>query len=203
MADVGRVVVDPLEQPAPQLGLPAQVVVERFTGTVGVAALAPVGDQGRPLHGVRPEQAGEPPGNGVAPVASELCLVTVEAVAEVGRQGGAPGLAEAVVDRGEQRPDQVVGVPGVVAVAVEQHRDQRVRAEEPDAGAHPVPAARPDAQPMAEPLGQPALHALRRHHHDLLGERVVEGRGHQLAERVGELVGARCAVEMEGHRWRG
>ena len=79
--------VDPRDQPPPQLGLPAQVVVERSTGAVGVAALAPVGDQRRPLHGVRREQAGQPPGDGVAAVAPQRRLVAVEPVAEVGRRG--------------------------------------------------------------------------------------------------------------------
>ena len=87
--------------------------------------------------------------------------------------------------------------------AVEQQRHERARVEEPHPGADPVTAAGTDAQPVAEPLGEPALDALRRHHHDLLGERVVERRREQLAEGVGELVGARRAVEVEGHLGRG
>ena len=87
----------------------------------------------------------------------------------------------------------------IVAVAVEQQRHQRARVEEPHPGAHPVAAPGADAEPVAEPLGEPALDTLRGHHHDLLGERVVERRGEQLAEGVGELVGARRAVEVEGH----
>ena len=91
------------------------------------------------------------------------------------------------------------GSHGVVAVAVDQHRDQRPRVEEPHARADAVAATRARAEPVGEPLGQPALHALGRHHHDLLGERVVERGRQQLAEGIGELVGARRAVDPEGH----
>ena len=91
------------------------------------------------------------------------------------------------------------GSHGVVALAAEQQADERARVEEPDPRAHAVAAARAGAEPVAQPLGQPALHALGRHHHDLLGERVVEGHRQQLAEGVGELVGARCAVQVERH----
>ena len=71
--------------------------------------------------------------------------------------------------------------------------------QEPDAGADPVAAARAGAEPVGEPLGQPALDAPGGHHHDLLGERVVQRRREQLAERVGEQVGARCPVQVKRH----
>ena len=159
MADVGRVGLDPGEQPAPQLGLPGEVGVERLAGAVGVAALSPVGDQLRPLDGVRREQRRQPEGHAVAAVAPQVCVVAGEAVAEVGGERRAPGLAQAGVDGGEHRPHEAVGVPRVVAVAADQQRDQRARLEEPDARAHAVTAAGARPQTVGEPLGQPPLHA--------------------------------------------
>ena len=96
-------------QSSPELGLPQEVGVERLAGTVGVATRGPVGDQARPLHGVRREEAGEPTGDGVAPPHPEVGLCGRQAVAEVTGQGGGPGLVEGGVDGGEQRPDQGVG----------------------------------------------------------------------------------------------
>ena len=199
MADVGRVGLDPGEQPAPQLGLPGEVGVERPAGAVGVAALAPVGDQLRPLDGVRREQRRQPEGHAVAAVAPQVCVVAGEAVAEVGGERRAPGLAQARVDGGEHRPDEAVGVPRVVAVAADQQRDQRARLEEPDARAHAVTAAGARPQAVGEPLGQPPLDAPRRHHDDLLGERVVEGLREEVAERLRQQVGARGPMQVERH----
>ncbi len=184
------------------MGLPDEVGGERAAGTVGHQSLAPVGDQLRALHGVRREQSGQAARDGVATVAAHRLLLAVRPVPEVARQVGAPGLVEGVVDGREQRPDEPVGVPQVVAVTVEQQRDQRARVEEPDAGTDTVAAARSDAEPVGEPLGEPALDTLGGHHHDLVGERVVQRCGEQLAEAVGELVGARGAVEVERHRQR-
>ena len=79
-----------VEQPSPQLGLPGQVGVEVAAGPVGVAPLAPVGDEGGPLDGVRREQRREPDGHAVAAVAAYLGVVARQAVAEVGGQGRAP-----------------------------------------------------------------------------------------------------------------
>ncbi len=122
---------------------------EPAAGTVGEPSLAPVGDQLRALHGVRRVQAGDAAGDRVAPVAPQAgrLLVEVAGVAEVAGQVGAPRLVERVVDRGEQRPDEPVGVPHVVAVAVEQQRDQRARVEEPDA--RHTPRRRRAARPRA------------------------------------------------------
>ena len=63
VALTGRGRADPRDEQAPQLGLPGEVGVERAAGAVGVAAGLPVGEQGRPLHGVRREQPGQPPGD--------------------------------------------------------------------------------------------------------------------------------------------
>ncbi len=63
----------------------------------------------------------------------------------------------------------------------------------------PSPPRGPAAEGVREPLRHPPLHALGGHHHDLLGERVVQGHGEQLAEAVDEPVGARGAVEVERH----
>ncbi len=199
VAEVRRRLGHPRHQPPPQLGLPQQVVVERGPGAVGVAALAPVGDQARSLHGVRRVEAGQPAGDGVAAVASQQSLVANHPVTEMGGKRRAPRLVEAGVDHLEQRPHQPVGVPRVVALAAEQHRHQRPRAEEPHPRADTVATPGARAEPVGQPLGQPALHTLGRHHHDLLRERVVERGRQQLAEGIGELVGARSAVDLEGH----
>ena len=58
--------VDAVDEPTPQLRLPAQVVVELAARPVGVAPLAPVGEQLRALDGVGGEQAGQPTRHGVA-----------------------------------------------------------------------------------------------------------------------------------------
>jgi hypothetical protein len=202
VAYVGRIRIDPVEQPAPELGLPDQVVVEGMAGAVGVATLAPVGDQPRPLRGIRREQRSQSAGHGVAAIAAQVAVITLLAVAEMRGQGGAPRLVEVVVDGGQQRPDELVGLPQVVPVAVEQHGHERARIEEPHSGADPVTATGTDTQSVTQPLGEPPLDPLRRHHHDLLGERVVERGREQLAEGVGQLVGARRAMEMEGHLGR-
>ena len=51
---------DPGEQPTPQLGLPEQVGVEGLPAPSVSRPGAPVGRPGRPLHGVRREDAGQP-----------------------------------------------------------------------------------------------------------------------------------------------
>ena len=199
MADVRWLLPHPLQQAAPQLGLPQQVVVELVAGAIGVTPLAPVGDQAGPLDGVRRKEPGEPPRHRVATAPAQDALVTVHAEAEVRRQRCAPGLPHRVVDHLEQRPDHAVGVPGVVALLAEQHGHQGVRAEEPDTGADPVASAAADTEPVREPLREPALHAARRHHHDLFGERVVERRRQQVTQAVRQEVGALGAMDPQGH----
>ena len=199
VADVGRRLGHAQHQPAPQLGLPDQVGVEGRTRTVEVSAGPPVADQLRPLHGVRREEAGQPTGHREAAIAAQPGLIRLEAVTEVEAQRVAPGLAQALVDHLEQRPDQAVGIPGVVALAIEQQGDQRSGAEELDTGADAVLAAWPHAQPVREPLGQPALDPLGRHRDDFLGERIGQRLREQVAEGIGEEVGARSAVEVERH----
>ena len=97
MPDVGRVV----RRPASSSRRHSSACQTRssssgFAGTVGVAALAPVGDQrsaaGTAYDANRPASRR---GDGVAAVAPQLRLVAVEAVAEVGGQRGAPRLVEA------------------------------------------------------------------------------------------------------------
>ena len=199
VADVGRHPTHPLHEAAPQLGLPQEVVVELVPAPSSVPALAPVGDQPGPLDGVRREEPGDATGHGVAAAAPQLALVAVDAEPEVRRERRAPGLPHRLVDDLEQRPDHPVGVPGVVAILAEQHRHQRVRAQEPDPGAHPVTAARADPEPVREPLREPALHAPRGHDDELLGERVVERRREQVAQTVGEEVGALGTMDPQGH----
>ena len=196
VAQVGRGRLDADDEPAPQLGLPPQVGVERAARTVGVVASAPVADELRALDGVGREEAREPAGHGVAAGGAVVGRVaTAEVAAEVVEAGGAHRL----VDHLEQRPRQPVGAPGVLGVAVEQHRDQRVGRHEVDAGAHAVTAAGAHAEPVREPLGEPPLHAARGHDDDLTRERVGQRGDQQVREAVGERVGALGGVQVQGH----
>ena len=87
VAQVGRRRVDAGQQPSPQLGLPGEVGVQVAAGPVGVAPLAPVGDEGGPLDGVRREQRREPDRHAVAAVAAHLEVVARQPVARGGRPG--------------------------------------------------------------------------------------------------------------------
>ena len=196
VAQVGCGRLDAGDEPAPQLGLPLQVGIERAAGTVGVVARPPVADELRALDGVGREQAGEPASHGVA---AGRALVGRVAAAEVAGEVVEAGGAHRLVDHLEQRPRQPVGAPGVLGVAVEQHRHQRVGRHEVDAGAHAVAAAGAHAEPVREPLGEPPLHAARGHDDDLTRERVGERGDQQVREAVGERVGALGGVEVQGH----
>ncbi len=200
VAHVGRWVGDPHHQPSPQRGLPSQVVVEGLTGAVRVATVPPVGHQGRALHGVRREQCGQPAGHGIAPVAPHQCLVTVESMAEVGGEGGAPRLVETRVDGLQERPDQPVGIPRVVALTPEEERHQGPRAQEADAGADPVVTGGTGAEPVRQPLREPPFDTFGRHHDNIAGEGVLERCGQQVRQPVGEHVGSRGAMDPETHR---
>ncbi len=196
----GRRLPDLGGQPAPELGLPGEVRREGATGSVGVVVPLPAGEQGGALRGVRTEQPGQPPGDGVAAPAPELALLTVLAVAEVGAQRACPGLARAGVDHRQQRPDQRVRRPGVVLAGAGDLGDQAGRRPELDPGTDPVVAALGVTQPVGEPLAEPALDAASRDQHQLLGERVVQRRPQQLGQPVGEMVRARCTVDDQAHR---
>ena len=76
-------------------------------------------------------------------------------------------------------------------------RDHPPRGREGDACAHAVGAAGRRAEPVRQPLGQPPLDALGRHRHHLGGERVLRRHGEQLAERVGQRVGALGPMYVE------
>ncbi len=74
--------------------LPGEVVIEALPVTAAVT-VEPVGQQLRALAGVGGEQAGQPPGHGVAAALPQVLLHRVGfAVAEVGGQRPAPGLVE-------------------------------------------------------------------------------------------------------------
>jgi hypothetical protein len=74
-----------------------------------------------------------------------------------------------------------------------------VRVAERDAGADAVLAGAA-AEDVREPLTEPAFDALGGDDDELVGERVGQGSGQQLAEAVGEEIGALSAVEMKRHR---
>ena len=71
-------------------------------------------------------------------VAPQLASLAVPAVTQVERQRGAPRLTETGVDGLEQRPDQPVGIPRVIALAAEQ--GVTLPATEPIAAAMRSPA---------------------------------------------------------------
>jgi hypothetical protein len=196
VAQVGSRCPDAVEQPTPQVGLPPEVGIEGAARAVGVPAGAPVADELRALHGVGGEQAGQPPGHGVAPGGAVVGGVTG---AQVAGEVVEPGGAHHRVDDLEQRPRQPVGAPRVLRVAVEQHRHERVRCDEVDARAHAVAAAETHAEPVREPLGEPALDAARGDDDHLAGERVGQGGDQQVGEAVGQRVGALGGVQVQGH----
>ena len=178
--------------------LPGEVGVELVAETVCGAAVGPVDEQLRSLGRVRREQPGDPAGHRVAATLTELGLVRAGAVAEVLSERRRPRLVEAVVKDGEHRPGEGVRCPGVLVSRACELADQGPWGPELHTRAHAVTGAwASGAEQMGEPLRQPALDAARRHEHDLLRERVLERRGEQLAEGVGELVGARSAMEVE------
>ena len=164
------------------------------SGAVGVTTLAPVGDQGGPLHGVRRQDAGQPSRDRPAAGPAQLALVAGRPVAEVGGERGRPGLVERRVEHLEQRPDQPVGLPRVVALALEQQRDQRARAEElaPRRRRRRRQRVRRRAGGRAAGTSQRST-PRRRHRDDLGGERVGQRVGEQVGELVGEQVGPRGA----------
>jgi len=84
-------------------------------------------------------------------------------------------------------------------IAVEKHRDQGARIEEPHAGADPVTARGRRTEPVGEAQGQPSLHPARRDDDDVRSERVIGRRGEELGELLGEEVGARGTVDVERH----
>ena len=124
------------------LGLPGQVGVEGTVGSVAVAARLPVAQQERPLHGVRREQLGEPPGHRIATATPELALLAGLAVAEVLAQHPAPRPRP----RGHRRPRGAArpahrATRGRRSRAPRASRDQAGRRPEPHAGADTVLAS--------------------------------------------------------------
>ena len=140
MTDVGRRLRDLVEQPAPQLGLPApgrRRAAARRRRCRGPRASRST-SCGR-CRGVRREDAGQP--------ARDRPAAGCVAARPPSPSSPWPRWRASVAAHGssrwasmtrEQRPHQSVGVPGVVALAPEQQRHQRVGAEEPHPGADAV-----------------------------------------------------------------
>ena len=87
------------------------------------------------------------------------------------------------------------GDHGSSSVGAADLGDQRPRAAEGDAGAHPVltGAATED---MGQPLAQPSLDAVGGDEDEFLGEGVRQRIGEQGTEAVGQQIGALSAMEM-------
>ncbi len=199
VAHVRRRLADVVEQPAPQLGLPAEVVVELAPGAVRVAPCAPVDDEARALHGVRREDPGQPPRHGPAAGAAQVTFVAGDTVTEVTGEGGRPRFVERGVEHLEQRPDEPVRIPDVVTPAIEQQGDQGTRAQEPDPGTDAVATLGPRAEAVGQSLGQPALDTAGGHRDHVRGEGVGQGRGEQVTELVGQEVGAGGSMDLQAH----
>ena len=191
--------VDPhdLDQPAPQLRLPGQVVVQ--TGFGVAAIIEPADQQRRALPGVGGEQPGQPAAH---PVAAALAQFPLDVIGleetQVRGQRAAPRLPEAGVDDLQQRPGHGLRRPRVLVAGAGDLTDQGGRRTEDDTRAHPV-GARAGAEAVREPLGQPALHPAGGHDHKVFGERVRGRAGQQFPQPVREDVGAFRAVDVQAH----
>ncbi len=193
----GAGAADPLAQSPPQLGLPAQVGVERGE-SVGVAAGRPVDEHRRALRAVRAEQFGQVRGRAVAAAGA----VVVGAVTEMAGEDGAPRLGQAVVDHLQQGPQHPRRVPGIVVDVVagggrERLVDQPIRRREIDVGGDTIVAGITRTQHVRQPLRQPAFDALRGDRDHLTLERVRKGRDQHLSERGRERAGALGAVQRQ------
>ena len=193
MPDVWRVDTDAVDEGLPQRRLPVQVGVE--VGT----PVAPLGEDGRALPRVGREERREPSRHGVAPPLPQFPLAIGGEVAQVGGQGAAPRLVEALVDHLQQRPDHGVRRPWIVVVGTGDLGDQRVRVPELDAGAHPIRPG-PATQDVGQALAEPSLGSAGGNQDQLLGEWVLERSGEQGTEPVCQQIGAIGAVEVKRHR---
>lgn len=117
----------------------------------------------------------------------------------MGRQGVCPPFRHGGIERTQDRPGELFGVPRVVALDAQHERHERVRVEEADTGTDAVVAPGANPQTMRESLGQPALDTLGRHRDDLGREGVVERVAQQLGEAVGQRRGAHRPVHGQGH----
>ena len=200
---VGQVQLSP--QSPPELGLPGPVGRQRLPGRIDIAARGPAGDHGRAPSGVRGEQVGQMPRR--RPPAATAYRVGLgrsgrpAAVAEIAPEQTRPGLAPALVDHPQQRPDQAGRRPRVDLVRRpgrgDRPRDQPARRRESHPGADAVGLFGGGAELMGQPLRQPALDPGRRHADDLGGERIGQRRAQHLAQGLDEAIGALGPMEMQ------
>ena len=179
-------------QPAPQLGLPAQVL-----GRARVVARRPRPDQGGPVVGIAAEQTREVAGRGEPSTAPRARGVADDP--EERAQRRAPGLLGAVVDGLEQRPHEALGPPGVVVGDGEHPGHHLGGRGEDDVGAHPV-VATGDPQPVGQTLGEPALDPACGHGDELGLEGVVQRVGEHVGQGFDEPVGPLGPVHVEHAR---
>ena len=182
---------DPRGDPAPELGLPAQIRRELQPGAVRVPTGGPVGQHQWTVGRVAVEQPGQAAGHRVAP--SGALQVTAER--------GAPLLLGALVDHLEQRPHQDVGRPRVrmPGRAVDDLGDQRRRRWEAHTGADTVLAALAPPQTVGELLGEPAFDAAGRDRDHLLREGIGQRCGQELGQCRGQCVGPLGPVHEQRH----
>ncbi len=151
---------DPLAQPSPQLGLPA-----------AVASFRPRQQHRRPMNGIAVVEIGDVP-HAAQPARAPPRIRVGSRPAEVRRQRRQPRLSKRRLDHLQQRPHRPLRQPRIgLAVDAGSHGDGPVdeptRKRELHVRAHAVTAARRSAEHDRQPLRQPALHAARRHGHDL------------------------------------
>src|SRR5690606_10269410 len=110
---------------------------------VALTATSPVREQARTLRRVLTEEPGQSARHRIPSSSAQLRLDPGLVTAEVLGEGGCPGLVEAVVDRPQDRPGELLGVPGVAGLDAQDERNERVRVQEPDACAYAVRAGDP------------------------------------------------------------
>lgn len=197
--NVRRLAAHLLEHQSPQVGLPRQIGGQLSVKAVALPPGAPVRDHAGTLEGIVGEESREPTSHGIPPAAAQLALDARHPVTKMGRQGVCPPFRHGGIERTQDRPGELFGVPRVVALDAQHERHERVRVEEADTGTDAVVAPGASPQTMRESLGQPALDTFGRHRDDLGREGVVERVAQQLGEAVGQSRGARRPVHGQGH----
>ena len=153
--------------------------------------------QGGSVHGVRREQAGQPPGDGVAPALPELCLLAGVAVAEVLGRAARPRLVRGRVDHLSSGHTSTSGSHGSCR-GCRELGDQRSRAS----GSRRRRRHRRPAGARGRAGARAAGRASARRRAPGRSPAPGEGSGSgstAVRQPLGEQVGALCPVHLERH----